>query len=256
MPPDTRAQTREEQECYYCYENKRVSPQLLMSLGEHAYLALPDRPVLRTDHCLIVPLQHQHAVTMMGTYCLIWSLLLAPDTWHPPDETTWNEMRVFMNSVCKMYAKQGKQVIFTETVLNLKKRRHTYIECFAMESSRAQQASSYFKKAINESDAEWSQHRKLIDTTDKGLRRSIPPHFDYFYVQFGLHQGLAHVIEDHSKFPWYFAREVIGGMLHLSPDLYLRPKRQLPDEEKKRAKEFLEQWLPFDWTAELDGGQL
>ncbi len=66
-PPDTRAQTREQQECYHCYENKRISPHLLMSLGEHSYLALPDRPILRTDHCLIVPLQHQYAVTMMGT---------------------------------------------------------------------------------------------------------------------------------------------------------------------------------------------
>jgi len=38
----------------------------MMSLGEHSYLALPDRALLRTDHCLIVPLQHQYAVTMMG----------------------------------------------------------------------------------------------------------------------------------------------------------------------------------------------
>jgi len=58
--------TREQQECYYCYENKRISPHLMMSLGEHSYLALPDRALLRTDHCLIVPLQHQYAVTMMG----------------------------------------------------------------------------------------------------------------------------------------------------------------------------------------------
>lgn len=70
----------------------------------------------------------------------------------------------------------------------------------------------HFQKAIQESESEWTQHKKLIDTSAKGLRRSIPPHFSYFYVQFGLQQGFAHVIEDHTKFPRFFGQVLIFSL--------------------------------------------
>jgi len=45
------------------------------------------------------------------------------------------------------------------------------------------------KKEIMESESEWSQHKKLIDTSDKGLSRSVAKGFPYFHVQFGDHVG-------------------------------------------------------------------
>ena len=55
-----------------------------------------------------------------------------------------------------------------------------------------------------ESDTQWSQHQKLIDTRTKGLRRSVPKGFAYFSVSFGVDGGFAHVIEDEEVFPRYF----------------------------------------------------
>lgn len=39
-----------------------------------------------------------------------------------------------------------------------------------------------------------------------GIGRCVPKGFPYFYVEFGLDGGFAHVIEDEEKFPRTFAR--------------------------------------------------
>ena len=62
------------------------------------------------------------------------------------------------------------------------------------------------QKAIQESEKEWSQNKKLVDLSKKDIRHSIPKGFPYFSVNFGLQDGFAHVIEDEQSFPWYFGK--------------------------------------------------
>jgi hypothetical protein len=232
---ETKKWDKQLAECFYCFENRKVPKHLVMALGEYTYLMLAERPILR-DQCLIVPLQHEIACTMI-------------------EDNVWEEIRNFMSCLVKMWQSLGKGAIFMETVLQVKKKRHTVLECYGIEEQRAAQAPAYFQKAIMESESEWTQHKKLIDTSAKGLRRSIPPHFSYFYVQFGLQKGFAHVIEDHTKFPHFFGREIVAGILEMKPEDYLHPKKQTLEEELKRAREFTETWKLFDWTQQLEGGE-
>jgi Protein similar to CwfJ C-terminus 2 len=66
-----------------------------------------------------------------------------------------------------------------------------------------------------ESEGEWAQHKKLIDTKARGgLRRSVPKDFPYFWVEFGVGGGgFAHVIEDELKFKKTFGRVFILFLL-------------------------------------------
>ncbi|KAF7130768.1 hypothetical protein RHSIM_Rhsim10G0205200 [Rhododendron simsii] len=72
-----------------------------------------------------------------------------------------------------------------------------------------------FSSGIDEAEDEWSQHnsKKLIDTSVKGLRGSIPKDFPYFHVEFELNKGFVHVIEDEQQFKANFGLNVIRGML-------------------------------------------
>ncbi|GAY63555.1 hypothetical protein CUMW_226540 [Citrus unshiu] len=86
-----------------------------------------------------------------------------------------------------------------------------------------------FKKAIDEAEDEWSQHTagKLIDTSVKGLRGSIPKDFPYFRIEFGLNNGFVHVIDDEIQLKNNLGLYVIRGMLRLpEEDMYHRRRHE------------------------------
>ncbi|XP_010552839.1 PREDICTED: CWF19-like protein 2 homolog [Tarenaya hassleriana] len=133
-------------------------------------------------------------------------------------------------------------------------RRHCMIECIPLPQDIAKEAPLYFKKAIDEAEDEWSQHnaKKLIDTSVKGLRNSIPKDFPYFHVEFGLNRGFVHVIDDEKQFNGNLGMNVIRGMLQLPEEDMYRPRRYETEESQKQAVvSFSREWEPFGWTKQL-----
>ena len=110
-------------------------------------------------------------------------------------------------------------------------------------------------QAIDEAEDEWSQHnaKKLIDTSEKGLRGSIPKNFPYFHVEFGLSKGFVHVIDDEKDFPGNFGLNVVRGMLQLpAEDMHGRRRKEAVETQKQAVASFVKDWQPFDWTKQLD----
>ncbi|CAG8595164.1 12615_t:CDS:2 [Racocetra fulgida] len=144
-------------------------------------------------------------------------------------------------------------VIFMETVVNLKYQNHTVIECIPMPWDLAQDAPAYFKEGIMESGGEWSQNKKLVDTSKTGFRRSMVKELPYFHVWFGLDKGFGHVIEKEKSFPRWFGKEIVAGVCDLPPDVWRRPKKQNPRDNSTRVSEFMKKWKKWDWTTILEG---
>ncbi|KAH9764547.1 hypothetical protein KPL70_001575 [Citrus sinensis] len=172
------------------------------------------------------------------------------------DSHVWDEIRNFKKCLIMMFAKQEKELVFLETVMGLgQQRRHCLIECIPLPQKIAKQAPVYFKKAIDEAEDEWSQHnaKKLIDTSVKGLRGSIPKDFPYFHVEFGLNKGFVHVIDDETQFESSFELNVIRGMLCLpEEDMYRRRRHESVETQKQAVATFARDWEPFDWTKQLE----
>ena len=170
---------RATEACAYCLESTRLVRRLIVSMGEKTLLLLPERGAMVPGHCLITPMQHALGLTMV-------------------DEEVFAEVERFKRCLLRMFAslRAPQTAVFIETVMHLKKQRHTVLECIPLPPEVGLDAPLYFSKAISEAGEEWSQHRKLINTTDKGLRRSVPKNFAYFHVQCGESQSFAHVIED------------------------------------------------------------
>ena len=137
------------------------------------------------------------------------------------------------------------------------------------------------------SEAEWSQHKKLIDFTTRpgGFRRMMVPNLPYFMVQFDYkgEKGYGHVIEGSGdaagdddggldegekgggdfprlgfNFPpqkrvlicaRYFAGEIIGNLLDLEPRRWRRPRRLDFGRNKERVVSFKKRFDRFDWTG-------
>ena len=107
---------------------------------------------------------------------------------------------------------------------------HAVVECVPLPEGAAARAPMYFKKAIDESESEWSTHdaKKCISTAPpKGLRGAVPPNFPYFHVEFGMRGGYVHVIDDETRWRRDFARDILAGLLDLPPETGGAKKRPL-----------------------------
>lgn len=227
----------QQERCLFCFENPNRPKHLVVAIANFTYLMLPQWQPIVPGHCCILPMQHESATRTI-------------------DNNVWDEIRNFKKCLIMMFAKQNKELVFLETVMGLaQQRRHCLIECIPLPQEIAKQAPVYFKKAIDEAEDEWSQHnaKKLIDTSEKGLRGSIPKNFPYFHVEFGLNKGFVHVIDDESQFKSSLGLNVIRGMLQLpEEDMYRRRRHQSVEEQKLAVGSFAREWEPFDWTKQLD----
>ncbi|CAI9152787.1 unnamed protein product [Rangifer tarandus platyrhynchus] len=218
------------EKCLYCFDSSQFPKHLIVAIGVKAYLCLPSVRSLTEGHCLVVPLQHHRAATLL-------------------DEDIWEEIQMFRKSLVKMFEDKGLDCIFLETNVNMKKQYHMVYECIPLPKEVGDMAPIYFKKAIMESDEEWSINKKLIDLSSKDIRKSVPRGLPYFSVNFGLQEGFAHVIEDQHKFPHYFGKEIIGGMLDIEPRVWRKGMRESFEDQRKKALQFAQWWKPFDFTG-------
>ncbi|KAL4251855.1 Cwf19-like protein [Abortiporus biennis] len=238
--------------CPFCYgEDDSLPKAPVIAMGTRVYLSCTLNEELLEGHCLIVPIQH-HLTMLEG------------------DDDVWDEVKNFMKCLMRMFAEQDKGVVFYETVISLKWQNHTVIECVPLPWDKFEEIPGYFKESILMSEAEWSQHKKLIDFSSRpgGFRRAMVPNLPYFMVQFDYkgEKGYGHVIEGASEglqdeddqanqdpssgtFPKFFAGEIIGNVMELEPRQWRRPKRIDSRFNKERVAKFRKMYDKFDWTG-------
>ncbi|XP_061387107.1 CWF19-like protein 2 homolog [Musca vetustissima] len=213
--------------CDRCFDSTKMQKELLVSVGDKVYLALPWYQGLQTGHCMIIPTHHATCCTQL-------------------DEDTWEEINDFRKALTRMFAAQRKDVIFFEIANRLHRRPHLVIHCIPIKESEGEMAPFYFKKAIEESEHEWCVNKQLVSLRNKSLRSSIPKGLPYFWVNFGMDTGFAHVIEDEQRFPPNFAQEIIGGMLHLDANKWRRQQKE--QNIITKVKMFADWWKKYDCT--------
>lgn len=231
--------------CPLCHQEDRGLPPVapVVSLGTRVFLTLPTEPELSEGGAVVVPVQHRT------------NLLEC-------DDDEWEEMRNFMKCLTRMYHEQGREVLFYENAAAPQRHPHAALHAVPIPYELGDTAPAFFKEAILSADEEWSQHKKVIDTGAKArqglgklaFRRSIAKEMPYFHVWFTLDGGLGHVVEDANRWPRgdLFAREVIGGMLDVGPEVIKKQGRWHKGDS--RAEAFGKRWRKFDWTRVLADG--
>ena len=112
-----------------------------------------------------------------------------------------------------MFCTHGLRPVFMETVIHLRRKPHTFIECIPVEAELATELPIYYHKAINDCEEEWSQHRKLIELgPERSIAQAVPAGFAYFHVDFMDGQkSFAHHIEDEKGWNRTFGKSVVGA---------------------------------------------
>ncbi|CAL8361570.1 unnamed protein product [Merluccius merluccius] len=216
-------------QCPRCFHSQQLQKHLIVAIGTKSYLSLPAGVSLTEGHCLISPLQHHCSATGL-------------------DEDIWSEMQLFRRTLVRMFETQELDCVFMETHMNPRRRQHMVLECVPLPRELGDMAPIYFKKAIMECDEEWAMNKKVVNLSSKDIRQAVPRGLPYFAVDFGLQGGFAHVIENEQKFPHYFGKEVVGGMMDLEPRRWRKPIRENFDDQRKKVLQFAQWWKPFDCT--------
>lgn len=229
--------------CPLCHHEDTGTPPIapIVSLATRVYLTLPTEPELADGGACIVPIQHRT------------NLLEC-------DDDEWEEIRNFMKSLTRLYHDQGRDVIFYENAAFPNRKPHAALNVVPLPYSLGETAPAFFKEAFLTAEDEWSQHKKIIDTqanSKNGMgklafRRSLVKEMPYFHVWFQIDGGLGHIVEDVARWPRgdLFAREIVGGMLDLEPDLIKRQGRWHKGLDG-RVEGFRKRWKKFDWTRVL-----
>ncbi|GIY35382.1 CWF19-like protein 2 [Caerostris extrusa] len=204
--------------CEYCLDQPNMKQHLIVSISEKVYLCLPNYQSLTEHHCLIVPKRHVQSFLAL-------------------DEDEWNEVESMLR---RFFMKQEKSLLCVETSMSFRRYPHAVLECIPVPIEDGDMAPLYFKKALLESEEEWTHNVKLIDLSKKGLRRSVPKNLPYFCVTFdpSVHAGYAHVIEDENYFPRNFGKEVIGGIIDIDYNYLYKNRKDNPVKKSKEALQF------------------
>ncbi|XP_054724525.1 CWF19-like protein 2 [Uloborus diversus] len=216
------------EKCIYCLDQPNMKHHLIADIGIEAYLCLPSYQSIVEGHCLIVPKVH-----VSSLLCL--------------DEDEWREIEDYKRRLRNMFKAEHKSVVFLETSMNFRYCPHAVLECVPVPFEDGDMAPMYFKKAIQESEAEWAHNIKLVDLTKKGLRNSVPKNLPYFFVEFDpeIHAGFAHVIEDEKMFPRNFGKEVVGGMLDIDYNHLYKNKKEDPLKKSNEVLLFGKKWKKY-----------
>ncbi|XXQ35993.1 Cwf19-like C-terminal domain-containing protein [Plasmodiophora brassicae] len=224
-------QRQPNENCWYCLGGPRFQHHLVVRVGKYCHIEVPSGPPLGLGHCLIVPNEHTASSTSMN-------------------DSVFAELQAIKDRLVTMFASESLGVVFLETSLPNSK-RHCMIDCITLVRELYDEAPIYFKKALLESDEEWSSHKKVIVTSRcRGIRSAIPGGFPYFHVEFGDDRsGFAHVIEDESKFSKDFGREIVCGLLEEPASIVLRAKNEPRELQSRRVDQLKEMLQPYDWTT-------
>ncbi|XP_071539626.1 uncharacterized protein [Panulirus ornatus] len=226
-----RCSERSLESCKWCFDNKEMPKHLIVALGTKSYVCLPNHESLTPGHCHIVPVHH--------IACSVQS-----------DEDLWSEIQTFRKSLVKMFNSRGEDCIFFEITKKLKHYPHMVITCIPLPREIGDMAPIYFKKAIMECEGEWALNKKLVDLKNRDVRRAVPKGLPYFFVDFAMEAGYAHVIEDEHHFPNNFAQEIVGGMMDLDNNLWRKPRKENFDAQRRKVMEFSRWYKEFDPTQD------
>uniref|UniRef100_A0A915EWY6 CWF19-like protein 2 n=1 Tax=Ditylenchus dipsaci TaxID=166011 RepID=A0A915EWY6_9BILA len=158
------------------------------------------------------------------------------------DEDVYEEMKLWFKGLVAMWRdddEKEQDCIFIENGKHANEQRHMTIECIPMPKEPGDLAPIYFKKAIMDSEKEWSDNKKLIELSKSqyngNIRKAVPKGFPFFSVNFGLQPGYAHVIEHENIFPDTFAQEIVAGMMNLPHSHWRKVKPQSFNEIKEKG---------------------
>ena len=209
--------------CWFCLSGAEVEKHLIISIGNHSYVALP-KGGLTPYHVLILPITHHQSTLEL------------------PDDVN-EEIEKFKNALKKCFKKTlGNVVVFFERNY---KSQHLQLQAVPIPKDISENIRQAFEDCAEEQQLELVEmpaHANLCQMTPAGT--------PYFYVEAGSSLRLFHKVQ--RGFPLQFGREVLASkhLLNMEERVDWRECKLVKEEEIRIATDFRQMFEPYDFTLD------
>ncbi|CAI5511054.1 unnamed protein product [Closterium sp. Naga37s-1] len=212
--------------CWFCLASPKVETHLVVSVGEHCYVALPKGPLV-PGHVLILPIEHFPSVISLPSDALA-------------------EMWRYMGALRRCFEAQGQTVVAFERFLQLRAATHAHVNVVPIPQDKADQVLPAFTAAASSHNFQFAtvpkppegQHMDEVKKQSRGGQ--------YLTVELPDGSLLVHAIDRGAKLPMQLGREVVAGVVGLPERGDWRACKETAEEEAAMADAFKKQFQPFD----------
>uniref|UniRef100_A0A915L199 CWF19-like protein 1 n=1 Tax=Romanomermis culicivorax TaxID=13658 RepID=A0A915L199_ROMCU len=212
--------------CWFCLASPQVEKHLVVSIGEHAYLALA-KGQLVPNHVLITPINHVQSLIV----CQTESVDVA------------EEICKYQTSLRKFYAAADMCAVFFERNFRT---QHFQLQCVPLPKKVVNQLRPIVEEKLNDLELEFT-----ILSEDSQLKDVVQPGVPYFYIESEDFRLYATKLT--RNFPLNFAREVLIDERLLDLGLTYSDWRNCLESmsrETDLAQEFRANFSKYDFTID------
>ncbi|XP_040295132.1 CWF19-like protein 1 [Bufo bufo] len=210
--------------CWFCLASLEVEKHLVVSIGEHCYVALA-KGGLTSDHVLILPIGHYQAMVDLSSEVV-------------------EECEKYKASLKRFYKSKGKRYVMFERNY---RSQHLQLQVVPvpLSSCTTEDIKETFISQAQEQNIELLE---IPEHTD--IKQIVQPGTPYFYVELDNGEKLFHRIK--KNFPLQFGREVLasGAILKMPTRADWKACTVSHDEEESLAKSFRKDFEPFDFSLQ------
>ncbi|XP_055610730.1 CWF19-like protein 1 homolog [Uranotaenia lowii] len=211
--------TFDQEKCWFCLSSGSVEKHLIISVGEHFYLALAKGPI-NESHILIVSVTHIQNAS-----------LLSPEQ--------WAELEKFKQALSQFYKDREETILMFERNY---KTGHMQINAVGIDNNVVWKI-----KHVLEDKSE--EHNITLETVPKATSPAdLPQKCPYFVAE--LPDDTMAVTRQMKYFPIHFGREIIcaDNLLNCEEKIDWRQCNLDTAEEKSIVDNFRESFKPYDFT--------
>ncbi|XP_071515989.1 CWF19-like protein 1 [Panulirus ornatus] len=210
--------------CWFCLASPEVEKHLVVSVGNHAYVALA-KGGLVPEHLLILPITHFQSTSDLEDDCR-------------------EEIEKYKTALKRFFKKRGKLVVFFERNY---RSQHLQVQVIPVPCEVADHLMEMFVDVGQSNGIEVDEIPKLSD-----ISQVAPSGTPFFYAELPTGEKLYHRVR--KNFPLQFGREVLASppILNVPERIDWRECKTSQEEETKLRNRIREAFLPFDFTLEDD----
>uniref|UniRef100_A0A182TZS0 Chitin-binding type-2 domain-containing protein n=1 Tax=Anopheles melas TaxID=34690 RepID=A0A182TZS0_9DIPT len=212
--------TFDQESCWFCLSAGSIEKHLIISVGDHFYLALAKGPITET-HILILSITHIQCAALLS-------------------EPQWAELVRFKQALVQFYADRDQKVFFYERNF---KTGHLQINAIGIDDNVAWKIQHVLEDKGEEFSVQLEKVPKLTAPSD------LPERGPYFVAE--LPDDTVMLTRQMKGFPLHFGREIIcaDNLLNCEEKADWRQCNCTKEEEDEMVKNFRESFKPYDFTV-------